>query len=138
MRVLRLFQSKGASVLGPLESQIMDVVWAAQEPVLVSDVHAALRKKKHDLAYSTVKAVLTNLAAKGYLRKRSEGRSNSFAAAESKQQFKERVVKEVLKSLLRDHRDPLLAHLIDDLAVDEESLTKLETLLAKKRAELSA
>lgn len=138
MRVLRMFRSKGASVFGPLETQIMDVVWAAREPVSVSDVHAALRKKKHNLAYSTVKAVLTNLSSKGYLRKRSEGRSNSFAAAESKEEFKQRVVKEVLDSLLRDYRDPLLVHLIDDLAVDKESLARLEVLLAKKRAELSA
>ena len=137
MRLLRLFEGKGASALGPLESRIMDVIWAApHERVSVSDVHAALHKKKHNLAYSTVKAVLTNLAAKGYLEKRSEGRSNSFAARESKEQFKERLVKEVLHSLLRDHRDPLLAHLVNDLAVDKQSLATLERLLAKKRAEL--
>lgn len=137
MKVLRLFRGKGASALGPLESRIMDIVWDASEPLSVGDVHSALRKKKHDLAYSTVKAVLTNLAAKGYLHKKSEGRSNSFAAVESKEKFKERLVREVLSSLLKDHRDPLLAHLVDDLAVDKESLAKLESLLAKKRAELS-
>lgn len=138
MRVLRLFKNKGASVLGPLESQIMNVVWAAQESVSVGDVHAALHRKKQNLAYSTVKAVLTNLASKGYLRKRSEGRSNYFTPTESREAFKERVVEEVLNSLLKDHRDPLLAHLVNDLAVDEESLAKLESLLAKKRAELRA
>jgi len=137
MKVLRLFQTKGASILGPLESRVMDVVWATQEPVSVNYVHATLRKKKHNLAYSTVKAVLSNLASKGYLRKRNEGRSNSFAATASKEQFKDRLVKDVLNSLIRDHREPLLAHLVNDLAVDEESLGKLESLLARKRAELS-
>jgi len=137
MRLLRLLKGKGASVLGPLESEIMEAVWAAQAPVSVGDVQEVLYKKKQKLAYSTVKAVLTNLASKGYLRKKSEGRSNSFAATESKEQFKKKVVKEVLSSLLRDHRDPLLAHLIDDLAIDKESLAKLESLLAKKKAELN-
>jgi predicted transcriptional regulator len=136
MQLLRLFRGKGASVLGPLESRVMDVVWSHKEPVSVGDVHSALRKKGRKLSYSTVKAVLTNLASKGHLRKRSEGRSNSFAAVASKEEFKERVVKQVLDSLIGEHRDPLLAHLVDDLAVDEESLAKLEELLAKKRAEL--
>jgi predicted transcriptional regulator len=136
MRVFRLGKRSAGSVLGPLENDIMEIVWSGSEPLAVADVQRALERKKKSLAYSTVKAVLTNLAAKGHLKKRSAGRSNVFSAVQSRDDFRRRVVEEVVGSLVRDYRNPLLAHLVDRAVWDRESLAELERLVAEKRRKL--
>lgn len=137
MRLLRLFQrGKGASPLGPLESQIMEIVWAAREPLSVRNVHNALARRKRHLAYSTVKAVLTNLTVKGCLRRTEKGNSNYFSATETREEFQKRTVSAVIDSLLENHREPLIAHLVDRVAEDEDDLRQIEKLIAKKRKEL--
>jgi predicted transcriptional regulator len=134
MRLFRLNRGRG-TILGPLEDRVMQVIWSCKDPMTVSDVQHALQRKRRDLAYSTVKAILTNLAQKGYLNKRAEGRTNVFAAAISQADFKERVVTEVLNALAKDYRNPLLATLVDRLATDPSTLDDLEKLIARRRAE---
>lgn len=137
MRLLRILRGTGsASPLGPLETQVMEIVWESAQPVSVRDVLDALIRKRHNLAYSTVKAVLTNLTSKRYLRRREEGRANYFSPVESQEEFRQKTVNAVINSLLKQHRDPLLANLVDRLAVDEKTLDDLDRLIAKKRAEL--
>jgi len=111
----------------------MEIVWAEEEPVSVASVHRALGRRRKSLAYSTVKAVLSNLVVKGHLRKRSEGRSNVFSAVQSREAFRRQVVDEVLGSLVKDYRNPLLAHLVDRVATDPSTLDELERLIAAKR-----
>ena len=115
----------------------MEIVWSEPEPVSVATVHRALGRKRKTLAYSTVKAVLTNLARKGHLRKRSEGRSNVFSAVQTREAFRKGVVEEVVGSLVKDYRNPLLAHLVERVAQDRASLDELERLIAEKRRRLS-
>lgn len=114
----------------------MEIVWSESEPVSVATVHRALARKRK-LAYSTVKAVLTNLARKGLLRKRSEGRSNVFSPVQTREEFRKGVVEEVVGSLVKDYRNPLLAHLVERVARDRASLDELERLIAERRRRLS-
>jgi predicted transcriptional regulator len=136
MRVFRLGNRGSGSVFGPLEQEVMDAVWAANRAVTVADVQRTLPPRKNALAYSTVKAILSNLSDKGYLKKSSEGRSNIFSAVETRKKFQERVVSEVVGTLAKNYRHPLLAHLVGELAADKKSLDELETLIAEKRREL--
>ena len=133
MRIFRLSRKGAGTVLGPLENEVMEIVWSEGEPVSVARVQDGLARRRKTLAYSTIKAVLSNLAAKGYLRKRSRGRSNVFAAVQTRDEFRKRLVAEVLGSLVRDYRNPLLSHLVDELADEPGSLDDLERLIAEKR-----
>ena len=137
MRVFRLSKRRPGTVLGPLEDEIMEIVWSEAEPVSVATVHRALGRRRKTLAYSTVKAVLTNLARKGHLKKRSEGRSNVFAAVQTRDEFRKGVVEEVVGSLVKDYRNPLLVHLVERVARDRASLDELERLIAERRRRLS-
>jgi len=130
------FRIARGSVLGPLESTVMEIVWDRGDEVTVGDVHDALAADGRDLAYSTVKAILTNLAAKGHLRKRAEGRNNLFAPALSRAAFRERVIGAVLASFTRSDRSPLIAQFVDVVGTDEAALDAMEALIAQKRAEI--
>jgi BlaI family penicillinase repressor len=132
-RVFRPGKRGSAATFGPLEAEVMDAIWAARKPVTVGDVADALGSRKPTLAYSTIKTVLSNLADKGYLSKRLIGRSNSFSAKQSKEDFERDVVGGVVDSLLRDYRNPLLSHLADELADDPKSIAEFERLLAERK-----
>jgi predicted transcriptional regulator len=135
MSLFRFGQGDTSTILGPLEDEVMKLVWSAQCPVTVGDVHTTLEHEGRELAYSTVKAVLSNLATKGYLTKRSQGRANVFTPVMSEASFRERVVGDVLNALTQDHRNPLLVSLVDRLGADPKMLDELERLVAIKKSE---
>lgn len=136
MRLFRLSRRGSGSILGPLETEVMEAVWSQDEPVSVGRVQELLGRRRKAPAYSTVKAVLSNLTEKGHLRKRTGGRSNTFAPVLSREAFREEVVSQVLGSLVRDYRNPFLAHLVDELASEPGTLDDLERLIADKRREI--
>ena len=132
-RVFKPGEPGSAAVLGPLEADVMNAVWVAGGPVTVADVMQLLNQRRKALAYSTIKTILTNLAHKGYLSKRANGRANTFAAKQTKQEFERDVVDGVVSSLLRDYRNPLLAHLADELSADPQTIAEFERLLAQRK-----
>jgi predicted transcriptional regulator len=120
-------------VLGPLESEVMEDLWARGGWVTVSEVMETREQRGNELAYSTIKAVMQNLHDKGHLKKRPDGKQNEFTPVLSREKFARRAVERVVDPLLRHHRNPLLAHIIDELFDDEEAIAEFETLLAAKR-----
>ena len=132
-RIFKPGNHGSATVLGPLEADVMNAVWVADAPVTVGDIMQALRGRRKALAYSTIKTILTNLADKGYLSKRASGRANTFAAKQTKPEFERDVVDGVVSSLLRDYRNPLLAHLADELSADPQTIAEFERLLARRK-----
>jgi predicted transcriptional regulator len=125
---------KGSGLaLGPLETKVMEAIWARGAWVAISDIHEACQQPKHELSYSTIKTIMTNLAEKGHLRKRAAGRANEFSAVQTREAFQESVVGDVLGPLMRNYRHPLLAHIIDHLDGDGD-VAELERLLAEKKS----
>ncbi len=102
-------------------------------PITVGDVAEWLKNAGQHVHYSSAKTTLNTLTEKGYLKKRSIGRANAFAAALSKEEFDRRVVGGVLSGLLRNYRSPLIASLAETMAHDAESLQEFERLLAEQR-----
>src|SRR5574337_309908 len=84
--------------LGPLEAQIMEVVWERGE-VTVRDVYDVLRQQR-DLAYTTVMTVMHNLHRKGLLSQRSEGNAHVYSPYQSRGEFIRAKVGELLDALL--------------------------------------
>jgi predicted transcriptional regulator len=131
-RLLRVDGRGNASVLGPLETRVMEEVWRHGDWISVSDLMPVFRSK---LAYSTIKTILSNLAEKGHLRKRTAGRAGEFMAASTREAFDEKVVADLMKPLIAHYRNPLLAHIVDQLddLDDNEGLAELARLLREKR-----
>lgn len=66
--------------MGALETEILEVLWQADEPQTPGDVLAALGS---DLAYTTVMTILTRLWEKGLAERVKAGRSYTYAATVS-------------------------------------------------------
>src|SRR6266540_7508249 len=69
-------------VLGPLEAEVMRVLWAAKAPITVREVLERLnRGRRPALAYTTVMTVMSRLAEKEILRRERDGRGYRYEAA---------------------------------------------------------
>jgi predicted transcriptional regulator len=121
-------------VLGPLESEIMEAAWSAGRWVSVGDILEERERLGAPAAnYSTVKNVIANLHEKGHLRKRPAGKQNEFVPTLSRDDFARRAVGRVVDPLLRNHRHPLFAHIVDQLLDDENAIAEFEALIDARR-----
>jgi len=104
-------------VLGPLEGEIMEVVWE-QGSTTVSSVHKALRERK-DIAYTTVMTTMSRLAKKNLLFQDKSASSYVYSAALGRGDFERYVVTEIIQALLADYGDTFVdcfAEVLGDLS----------------------
>ncbi|MCA9138484.1 MAG: BlaI/MecI/CopY family transcriptional regulator [Planctomycetales bacterium] len=108
------------------EMQVARIVWRLGE-ASVRQVFEALPSQR-DLDFYTVQTYLRRLEAKGYLKKRRDGRTNVYLPAVKPQRVIRQVVDDVVDRLFDGNSMPLVQHLID-----ERNLTKadLDALQAK-------
>jgi predicted transcriptional regulator len=109
-----------SEVLGPLESEVMDVAWQSGD-VTVRDVYEALNETR-PVAYTTVMTTMGRLADKGLLRRTEDQRAHRFVPLVSREQYARSAVKSVVDWLVTQFRDPAVAYFIDRVEEDDEKL----------------
>ena len=117
-----------ASVLGPLEAEVMEVAWASDDALTVRDVLDRLNKgRRPSLAYTTVMTVMSRLAEKEILRRTRIGRGYVY----------ESVVADAaaiaVRNLVRDFGDAAVAGFVDEARGDPKLLARLQRLLDDRR-----
>lgn len=124
-------------MLGPLEMQVMDVVWKVGR-CSVRDVVEKLNSK---LAYTTVMTTLDRLFKKGLLAREKEERAFLYSPALSSEEWERRRAGDLVAGFLagpQPSRDLLLSSLVDAVGQhDAVLLDELEAKIRKKRQELS-
>ncbi|MFT3888079.1 MAG: BlaI/MecI/CopY family transcriptional regulator [Arachnia sp.] len=106
---------------GELEQRVMELLWAADAPQSVADVHAVLSAER-ELAYTTVMTVLDRLAKKGLVDRELVNRAWRYRAHNTQA--------EVLAAELGE----LLARVPD--GVRREALARLAATLAPAEREV--
>jgi len=124
-------------MLGPLEMQVMNVVWSVA-PCSVRDVVERLNSK---LAYTTVMTTLDRLFKKGLLEREKSERAFLYSPLLSSQDWERRRAGDLVAGFLagpEPSRDLLLSSLVDAVGQhDAVLLDELEEKIRKKRRELS-
>lgn len=121
-----------ADVLGPLENEIMDVVWDADE-VTVRDVHKTLRGRR-PIAYTTVMTTLGRLADKGLLKRIEDQPAHRYRALVTREQYARSTVKSVVDWLVNHFPDPAVSYFIDRVGKeDEEVLDRLKDAIEQRK-----
>lgn len=121
-------------VLGPLEKEIMQIVWNRDETT-THDVLEEL-KIKRDIAMTTVSSTLNRLYDKKLLKRRTDkgvrGLCYYYTPALKKDEFEDLITSKVVDKLLKDFREPTTTYLIEELAKsDPERLQELRKKIAE-------
>ncbi|MDA8235263.1 MAG: BlaI/MecI/CopY family transcriptional regulator [Clostridia bacterium] len=121
-------------VLGDLEADIMEVVWA-KEHATVREVYEQLRLQR-EIAYTTVMTIMGRLNEKNLLEKHPQGNAYIYSPTVSRLEFTKKIVKEVLDGLFDEFAEPAMNHLVDRLSKEKSNdIDTLEELIKQKRVE---
>ena len=124
-------------ILGPLEAEVMEILWAHGE----CSVREVVRKLDRDIAYTTVMTTLDRLYKKGLLSRRKFERAFIYAPRLSRQEWEQKCAGDFLAAFLggpQPSGDALISFLVDAVGTrDEALLDELERKIKLKRKELS-
>lgn len=124
------------TLLGPLEQDVMDVVWRMRD-VTVRDVHVVLAATR-EIAYTTVMTTMSRLARKGILQRDTADLAHRYRPAVSRDQYARGAVGDVLTWLLERYPEPAVAYLADVVdELDDVTLDQLRDAVARRRAQES-
>jgi predicted transcriptional regulator len=116
--------------LGPLEAEVMDVLWRAGRPLTVREVAADLNNDRSGpLAYTTVMTVMSRLAGKGLLSRSRSGRRFEYepVAADS--------ADFAVRRVLDRFGDAALARFVERAELDPALRTRLRKLMRGERGD---
>jgi predicted transcriptional regulator len=114
----------GGSALGPLEAEVMAVLWEADTPASVREVaHRLNTGRPAPLAYTTVMTVLSRLAGKGILVRQRRGRGFVYSPAVAD------TAEIAVRGVLAEFGDAALARFVDQVELDPRLRTRLRKLM---------
>ena len=113
--------------LGARELAVMKVVWRLEE-ASVREVYETLRKRR-PVAYTTVMTMMSTLEAKGYLKKRAEGRAFRYRPARPEGRVITSLVREFVERVFDGASRPLLAHLVMEGRLTQGEREELKRLI---------
>lgn len=117
---------KTSAGFAPLESEVMNAVWAAEDPVSIREILDTLNSRRSEpLAYTTVMTVMNRLTAKNVLRRQGQRRSYVYEATAAD------AAGIAVRDVMRVHGDAALAHFVDEARTDPEVLDRLRALLER-------
>ena len=112
--------------LGPLETEILEIVWDLQIATVKSVHEQILQDPERELAYTSVTTVLQRLTQKGWLKCSKRGRAFSWQALVSREQAQALWSYEKLNGFLAVSNPDLVASFADSL--DTASLEQIEAI----------
>jgi BlaI family penicillinase repressor len=113
--------------LGARELAIMKIVWGLEE-ASVRDVYETLRKRR-PVAYTTVMTMMSTLEAKGFLKRRADGRAFRYRPARPEARVITSLVREFVDRVFDGASRPLLAHLVREGRLTKEEREELKRLI---------
>jgi len=126
-----------ASNLGPLEKEVMDIVWSHGP----GNVREVVSRMTRNLAYTTVMTTLDRLYKKGLLHRELAERAFVYSARLTKEDWSRSRAGELVEGWLtgpQESRSLLLSCLVDAVGThDAALLDELEAKIQRKREDLA-
>ena len=116
--------------LGDLEREVMEVLWDRSEATVRTVLEALNAESDRSRAYTTVMTVMGNLARKGLLVRRRDGRTDVYRPAVSRGDYAEARAREEVRSLIDHYGDVALAHFAREVdRLDPERQRRLRKIV---------
>ena len=119
-------------VLTDHELRLMEVLWRKQRAT-VADVVEALSPPP--LTYSTVLTTLRTLERKGHVAHEEEGRAFVYRPSVQRADAAKSAVRHVLDRFFASSPGALAVTLLDDARLNDDDLTHIKRILARRRKE---
>ena len=114
------------------ELDLMEVLWAANEPLTSTDVAERLEARGWSMA--TIKTMLFRLAGKGVITHREDGRRFLYSPAIEREAYVGQESRRFVERLFGGRLSPLVARLAEEDALDEDDIAAIEALLKELKS----
>ena len=115
------------------ELQVMEVLWAANDPLTSADVAERLEAQR-GWSMATVKTMLGRLAAKGAISHREDGRRFLYSPAIEREAYVGSESRRFVDRLFGGRLSPLVARLAEEDALDAKDIAEIEALLKELKS----
>ena len=115
------------------ELDLMEVLWAASEPLTSAEVGERLEAQR-GWSMATVKTMLGRLAAKGVVSHREDGRRFLYSPAIEREAYVGSESRRFVERLFGGRLSPLVARLAEEDALDEEDIAAIEAILRELKS----
>lgn len=116
-------------LLGPLEQQVMEVLWNSDAPLKPLDV---LNQLKGDHAYTTIMTILKRLTDKNFACRQLAGKAFLYAPCHCKEDFVKSNLSGIYNGLVNSYGKLAISQFVDSLKTDPDDLKLLEDYLKDK------
>jgi predicted transcriptional regulator len=132
--IFRLFRATPSRQLGPLEKQLLTVLWECGS----ATVRELLTRIDGNLAYTTVMTTLDRLYKKQLLDRRIEGRAFRYVPRHTPEELQKVEAGEAIREILASNRTSLpLSYFVEAITEhDAKLLDELQEMVERKRREL--
>jgi predicted transcriptional regulator len=118
-------------ILGELEAAVMEHLWLAEQADVKSTWAVVGRRRK--VTHNTVQSTMDRLFKKGLLDRAKVSHAFIYAPAMTRAEFRARVVRSAAESVSGAETEMLAAFVDVAAEVGDDTLAKLEALIAAKR-----
>lgn len=120
--------ASGANPLGPLERELMGVLWDSDGPMTVREVLSVVNDgRTESLAYTTVMTTLARLADKGLAARDRDGRAHRYRAAADD------IASVAVRRVVSEFGDEALASFVNQVSDDADLRARLTRLLEQEQ-----
>jgi len=120
-------KARQALALGELERSVLDALWLHGE-ISGKEIFDLLGEK-HKVQHNTLLTVLERLIKKGLVLKQKDGRSNTYAAKLTRDEFASMVSAPLIEELFDVSSQVAMSALVDSASADPEKLDELKKLI---------
>src|SRR5687767_1863395 len=115
------------------ELDLMEVLWAANDPLTSADVAERLEAQR-GWSMATVKTMLGRLAAKGAISHREDGRRFLYSPAIEREAYVGSESRRFVDRLFGGRLSPLVTRLAEEDALDAKDIAEIEALLKELKS----
>lgn len=115
-----------SKLFGPLEEQVMNILWEAKKPLRPQEV---LGKLGGDHAYTTIMTVLKRMADKKILSRKMCGKAFEYCPCLEKDVFVKKNLSAIYGNLVNDFGGLAISQFVDEIKDNKEDLALLKQYL---------
>ena len=123
--------AKDGLELGERELDIMGTLWELRSAT-IGEVHAGLRTRGIDVAYTTVQTMLNRLEAKGIVARERREQSYKYRPIMKRSRAVGNAIRRIADRFFHDSAEDLVVHLVEN-GLDDTQLERLQKLIDDKR-----
>lgn len=117
-----------AKILGPLELEVMQILWK-KGTTTVQEVVDILNQEEKPYAYTTIMTIMSRLAEKAILERKKKGKTYLYSPKLPVDQFIKQKSSQSIQHLLKDYGEIAISQFVDAIGHSPDRLEKLKRYL---------